>query len=711
MTKNYSTLDTFLSPSSIAVVGASRDEHKLGTIVVRNILQGGFTGKVFPVNPQAEIILGLKVYPNYLELPEVPDLAIIALPASFVLVAVEEIAQKGTKNIVIFSAGFKEIGKEGAALEKKLASIAQKYSLAILGPNCLGFINPEKKLNATFGTADLTAGSVRFIAQSGALASSIFSWAHSADLHLGTCVTLGNKAVLNENHFLENWGHATSLPTEQERKHERSQGFSGLRPIGLYLESLSDGRKFIRLAQSITRHDPLFILKPGKSTAAQSAMRSHTGSVAGNDAVLDEALQEAGIIRCRGFEDFFDLSRLSAWEEAPRGPRVAVISNAGGPAVLTTDIIEQEGLQLASLSPRTLALLTTQLPSSASILNPIDVLGDAPPARYRSALEAMLQESTVDAVLVILTPQIMTEIEATAQVIADLTQKHQKPVLCAFMGGNEIEKGERVLNTFKIPSFRYPERAIWALGRLWWWQAWRTKKINFPPPTPELPRSTAPERHALHPFETEKILKKIGLKVPPAKACTTFAEARLFLKKNKLVVLKIASVRLLHKRDQGGVITGITTVNSLRHAWNELEKHVQNLHQNGDSQAIVQIQQQIPQGIEVIIGIKRDENFGLMIVFGAGGTLVELLPDHTLHLLPMNTHEVSAFITRSKVFSLLNGYRGGKVYAIKKLHTLITRLAQFMEHDGKNIAELEINPVIVTEHDAWAVDGKALLYD
>lgn len=706
-----SPLTKLFSPASIAVVGASREERKLGTIVLRNIMQGGFTGKLFPINPQATTILDIPCYAKYADVPVVPDLAIIAIPAAYILNTLEDIARKGTKHLVILSAGFKEIGADGAKLEAELVRRAKKHGLTIIGPNCLGFTHPEHHLNATFAKTNLARGSTRFVLQSGALASSLFNWAESTDIGLGTCVTLGNKAVVNENDILEYWEHATPPLTPVEQDAAYAQGLSGLQPIGLYLESLSDGRRLVKTARRLAKYDPVFMLKPGRSAAAKRAMRSHTGSLAGDDTVLVEALHEAGIIRCKGFEDFFDLTRLATWEVPPGGPRVAVVSNAGGPAVVSADTIDHEGLELATLSDATHALLAAQLPSSASILNPVDVLGDAPALRYQAALEAVLAESTVDSVVVLLTPQVMTEIEATATTIVEVAKKFRKTVVCSFMGGTEMIGAEQVLNRFRIPSFRYPERAIWALGRMWWWQAWRTKQpVRSAHKIVLTPKKTEPTATtALHPRTTDALLKKIGLKIPPSLMGTNLPAAEKFLQKYQKIVLKVASTRLLHKRDTGGVVTGITTKTALRQAWKELEHQVAHLRATGDSDACFQVQQQIAGGIELIVGITRDANFGLVIMLGAGGTLVELLNDHNLHLLPMKPEEIHEFIKRSNLYPILTGYRGGSVYAVKKLEQLVVRLAEAMQTpDGKKLAELEINPVILTEKEAWAVDGKAL---
>ena len=453
-------------------MGASRDEKKIGHIVLKNIVNSGFRGQIFPINPKAENIIGMDCYKSYDKLPEIPDLAIISLPVELVLKTLESIAKKGTKNVIVFSAGFKEAGKQGEEMERKLRTAAEKLELNILGPNCLGFASTLSSLNATFSRVGGARGNLRFMSQSGALASGIFDWAKQNNIGFSEFITLGNKAVLNENDILRYW-----LGRQAEKN---EVGLSKCQPVGMYLESLDAGKEFLELASKVSAKDPIFILKPGKSKQAQKAIRSHTGSMAGDDAVQDAAFDQAGIIRCEGVEDMFDLAKVFSWENAPRGPKVAVVSNAGGPAVISTDAIEKEGLQLATLSQKTLNKLSKNLPRAASVLNPVDVLGDALADRYQEAIADVLAEKGVDALVVILTPQVMTQIEATADLIGKLSAKYGKPIVCSFMGGNIIDKGEEILNKYKIPSFRFPERAIKALAKMWQWEnRKKTRKLKI----------------------------------------------------------------------------------------------------------------------------------------------------------------------------------------------------------------------------------------
>ncbi len=704
------TLQTLFYPNSIAIIGASRDPKKIGAIVLANLLTSGYQGKLFPVNPKAELIGDIQSYADIASLPEIPDMAVIAIPSQFVIESLRELGKKGTKSVVILSAGFKEIGKDGEQLELELLAVAKEFDLALLGPNCLGFVNNHHHINASFGKVSSSLGNLRFMSQSGAIASSVFDWAEYAGIGFSEFITLGNKSTLGENELLAYWSQSNTQPSSEP-------GLSPYQPIGMYLESLEKGKEFFKLASKLAQTQPLFVLKPGKSKAAQKAMQSHTGSIAGEDAVLDQAFAQAGIIRCHGVEDLFDLSRVFAWEQAPSGPKVAVVSNAGGPAVISTDFIQEAGLELAEISEETKSLLQQQLPRAASLLNPVDVLGDALADRYRIAMDAVLAEESVDSVIVILTPQITTQVEQTAEVIKEMSQKYHKPIICSFMGGGVIVAGEQILDKAKIPSFRYPERAIKALGSMWWWQQWRSKQgspLVIREPIVEniefalnlIKNVRNDDRVVLTGHEANELLSQAGIAVPPQEIVASEEDALAFVTQhNWPVVLKITSSKALHKQDIGGVVTNIHTPEQMKEAWTKMQASIQKL---GDSQANVQIQKQVESGVEVIIGIKRDPSFGNIMMFGAGGTLAELVADRNLLVLTQDSAQIAALVRQAKIAKVLEGYRGEEPYAVQKLQELMIALSQLAQNVDE-FAEIEINPVIVTRTHAWAVDGKAIL--
>lgn len=704
-TDNFSDLSKLLNPNSVAIVGASSNAQKLGNIVVRNIQESGFKGTIYPVNPNSTEINGLKVYKSLAEINKAPDLVIISLPVDMVLDVLQEVVAVGSKNVVVFTAGFKEIGEEGKKVEEELKLLAKEYGLNILGPNCLGFASNLTPINATFGKVSYKKGPLRFVSQSGAVASAIFDWADSVDLGFEEFITLGNKAVLNENHVLSHW-----LSNSKEYAAEEYA------PIGMYLESISNGSDFMNLVRNISLSHPVFVLKPGKSNAAKKAMQSHTGAIAGEDFVLDQAFKQCGITRCHDIQDMFDLCMAFSWMPVPAGPNIAVISNAGGPGVITSDLIVEHGMQLATLSDDTRRVLKENLPRAASILNPVDVLGDALADRYEVALSAVLKEDTVDAVFVILTPQLMTQIDATAEVISELSASYKKPVFCAFIGGNQIAEGEKILTHHNVPVYRFPERAIKVMSEMWQWSKWvRQNKASSGNTISNIGEKQSSELNnlletynkdskVLDIMQSNEVLKMADIPVPQSSEIQSFEDAVTFASKYHFpIVLKVSSPKLLHKKDSGGVLTNINKIEQLNKAY----KSMSNVVAENEGSKLV-IQKQVESGLEVIVGIKRDSVFGNVLMFGAGGTLTELIQDRNLYILPVDEASISKIIEESKIFKLLKGYRGDTAYDISGLENIISKLVRIMQSTNK-ISEIEVNPVIVTHNSVFAVDGKILL--
>lgn len=708
-------LVTFFYPKSVAVVGASRSPEKLGAIILKNIKKSGFKGEIFPINPNAKEIDGLISYPDVADLPQIPELVMIAIPACQVIEVLKQVGQKGCKNVVVLSAGFKEEGEDGAELEKQLVEIADELEINLLGPNCLGFVNNLHPINATFGEPVEKSGNLRFITQSGAIAAGLFDWCNSNGLGLSEFVTLGNKAGLDENDILE-YFHAQD---QNSLTNHYEEGLSSLSPIGLYLESISHGSEFLKITKEITRKNPIFIIKPGKTEAAAKAMQSHTGSIAGADNVLEAVLKQAGVTRCHTLEDFFDVARAFAWEELPKGPKIAVVSNAGGPAVISADAVVEEGLELAQFDDETKKKLEDALPRSASIVNPVDVLGDALADRFSSSLEAVMQTDDVNGVVVILTPQIMTQIERTAEAIGEMSKKYQKPIMCAFIGGKLIVEGEEKLNELKIPSFRYPERAIFALAAMWRFKQGQLEKTSEEnaEKVEDIVKVESGNNDArqiiqealnnkyktLDNIAADKILSSVGIKTPPTRIAKDLEDAKKFANENGWpVVLKFSSPGLLHKKDVGGVEIGIMNEGRLDEAWHKLERKIEQLDEPLKQNIQIQVQKEVAEGIEVIVGFKHDETFGPVLLFGAGGSYAELIADRNLHLLPISRYEIEKLVKNSKIYKLL------RPYALDKLYDLIIRVAK-LETMIPEAEDIEINPVIVTLNDVWAVDGKIIM--
>lgn len=760
-------LTVLFYPKSVAVVGASRSPQKVGGIVLKNIIESGFKGDVFPVNPNAKKLNKLKCFKSLEYISQTPDLVVIAVPASIVSEIIDQAGKKGVKNAVVISAGFKETGEEGAKLEETLKETAKKHNINLLGPNCLGFVNNMAPINVTFSQPVNKTGNLRFITQSGAIASSLFDWFSSSDLGFSEFVTLGNKADLNENDILEYFYSQSKEKISTLNGADDNNGISNVNPIGLYLESISSGSQFLNITKKITKRDPVLVIKPGKTPAAAKAMQSHTGAIAGEDAVLEAVLEQAGAIRCQSLEDFFDLSRAFAWENTPDGPKVAVISNAGGPAVISADAVVTEGLELTEFDDKTKKKLTEILPRSASIINPVDVLGDALADRYEEAAEVILESdvaarkekssgdglgsgsdsgsggdtpgstgesgdtpsgSQTDALLFILTPQIMTQIEKTAEIIGKLSNKYHKPIFCSFIGGKLISEGEEILNKYKIPSFRYPERAIKAIGSMWKWRksqiesasedqaGSKEEKTIHLLDTGNVIRRTIQQavnanQKTLDNIQVNEIFKSIGVSTPETIMAGDLKEAEGFAQKNGWpLVLKFSSPGLLHKREVGGVITDILNKDQLDDAWHKLERKKEQLDEKIKSQMSFQVQKDISGDVEVIIGVRRDLTFGSVLLFGAGGTYAELISDRNLHLLPIDLTEAKKLVKKSKVYSVLKGNKEEPPYALEKIYELIVRIAKLAE-SMPEATDIEVNPAIVTLNDVWAVDGKIVLQE
>ncbi len=688
-------LSKLLCPGSVAIVGASGEPRKVGAIVLKNIILSGFKGTIYPVNPNINNIGLMKFYPKISSLPEIPDLIAIAIPAPMVNEIIKEAGEFGVKNAVIFSAGYKEAGEEGALREKELKEIALKYSMNIIGPNCLGVINNSCPINVTFGEAIQNPGEMKIISQSGALATAMFDWCEDNGLGFEQLISIGNKTVTSENEILEYW------------KDDGKQS-----PIGLYLESITDGIKLKELLSEISKVRPVFVLKPGKSAAAAKAMQSHTGSIAGADYVLEEALKEAGVIRCHELGDFFDIAKTLSWIKEPQNQKVAVITNAGGPGVLSSDTISDSGLEMAVLEQKTEEELKQILPTAAGIHNPIDVLGDALADRFKKALEIVLKDNNTGSVIIILTPQLMTQIKETAEVIIEMREKYQKPILCSFIGGTTTKEGNKILENNKIPTFEFPERAIKTLAAIWNWKKRKLEKteekkeevenINIEKEEVEkiLIEAKKKGQTTLDNVQAEQIMTAMGIKTVPSQHANNFQEAEEFaVKFGWPVVLKLSAPGLLHKTEVGGVITQIKNKGDLETAYKKLEDK---------KMGKIQIQKEIEGGVELIAGIKRDSVFGTVVLFGAGGKMAELIEDRNLHLLPISETEIEKMILKSKVAKLLTGFRGEKAYELKPLIETIKRLSEIANR-FEEIEETEINPIKINRDGVWALDAKVVL--
>ncbi len=694
-------LESFFQPQSVAIIGASRDPEKLGYAVVYNLKNGGFPGALYPVNPKADRILGLQAYPSILDIPDPVDLAVIVIPYSYVPAVLEQCGQKGVSSVVVISAGFREAGREGLDRERELIEISQRYGLRLIGPNCLGVIDTDTPLNASFAAGMPPSGPIAFMSQSGALGTAVLDIAMAGSIGFSKFVSLGNKADVSEIDLLEAW-----------------EDDPASRVILIYVEGVPDGQKFIQVARRVTRKKPVVAIKSGVTAAGSRAVSSHTGSLAGSEAAYKAAFRQAGIIRATSMESLFDYARAFAYQPLLAGDRIGIVTNAGGPGILATDALEHAGLRIPRLTPETTRALTDYLPGAASAANPVDVLGDAMADRYEQAIELVLQDPNVDGLIVILTPQAMTEIEATAHAVGRMAQKSTKPVLGCFMGEERIRVGIDILRQYGVPNYPFPERAAQALAAMSTYRREQQRPLFEPPRThaciPSVQelfdRVRAEGRVSIGDAEAWSVLECYGFNIPKSRLAETAEEAIEIAEEiGYPVVMKIASPDILHKTDVGGVKVGLRTPDDVRDAFDLITyratRYVPDARIWG-----CQVQQMVTGGREVLLGMSRDPQFGPLVAFGLGGIYVEALKDVAFRVAPFSREEASEMIREIRAYPLLEGVRGqppadheAMVDALMKISQLVT--------DFPEIVELDINPLIVFDEGrgAIAIDMRLVL--
>ncbi len=686
-------LEEFFSPHSVAVVGVSREEGRVGHYIFDNLLSAGFAGDVYPVNPKATEVHGHHCYPSVRDVPAPVDLAIVVVPAPAVANVVDECGQSGIRAVIVISAGFKETGPAGAALEREVVATAQRHGIRLLGPNCLGLIASATHLNASFAPTMPAGGTISFMSQSGALGTAVLDWAAGESIGLAHFVSLGNKADLSEVDLLRAW-----------------EADPGSKVVATYLEAVTDGRAFVDAASSLTRHKPLIALKAGVSDAGARAVSSHTGSLAGSEQAYDAAFRKAGIIRARNIQELFDFSVGFARQPLPTGPGLVILTNAGGPAILATDACERLGVPLASLEAETITALREALPPAAALYNPVDVLGDADPERYRRAGEILVRDPNVRAILVVLTPQAMTAAEETARVVVELARSSGITTFASFMGRAGIAAAIPVFTAGGIPQFDFPERAVATLAAM----LSHSRRLSAPAPVvPEINgdrdvvgAAIAHARQAGRTFITEESASRIaaayGIGVPPGGIAKDLAAARLLAAEvGYPVVMKIASPDILHKSDIGGIRVNIADELELAEAYEDILARVRERMEDARIWG-VSVQRMMPPGREVIIGVNRDAQFGPLLMFGLGGIYVEVMKDVTFRLCPVTAEEAREMLTEIRGFGLLRGARGQRPADLDAVIDVIVRTSALVS-DFPEITELDINPLIVADKGAGAV--------
>jgi acetyl coenzyme A synthetase (ADP forming)-like protein len=681
--------DPFFSPLSVAVVGASRKPGKVGHEVLKNILNSGYKGAVYPINPEANDILGVKCFQSLLDVPGSIDLVIVAVPASLVLKIAEDATRKNVRELVIISAGFKESGSEGAKLERELMTICKSSGIRVLGPNCLGLIDAYTPLNASFAPEMPKAGSIAFVSQSGALGTAVLDWALTQDIGFSKFVSLGNEADINETDMIE------SLVDDPNSN-----------VILLYIEGISDGDNFMRVAKEASTRKPIIVLKSGISQAGARAASSHTGALAGSDIAFSVAFRGAGVIRVETAEELFDLAEVLSTQPLPSGPNVGIVTNAGGPGILATDACEKYGMKMASMSPEIVAKLREKLNPASGFFNPVDILGDASPEEYKFGLETILESEDVNEALIILTPQAMTHPVETAKNIIEIKKNHKdKPIVASFIGGNSVEQAVKLLEEAAIPNYEFPERAIRALSSLSRYGERLTNPQKEEYPTLEVDAKRVnnifdkvryDQRATLKASESTEVARAYGIPSPLIELAATAEEAvRAAEKVSFPVVMKIESPQILHKTDIGGVKLGVETQEEVRRSFYEL---VGRAHIFSASATIlgVNVQKMVPQGREMIVGMSRDVTFGPLIMFGLGGIYVNFLKDVSFRLAPLSRQSAKEMVEETKAYTLLRGIRGEASSDIDSLIDVLLRVSKLVA-DFPEISELDINPLFVYE--------------
>ncbi len=690
------TLEPFFTPRSICVIGASTSPRKLGFAVLDNLLRAGFLKderKIFPINPKADEILGLKAYPAVEDVPEDIDLAVIVIPYPAVPEALRSCGEKGIPAVVVISAGFREAGREGLERELDLIRIAREYGMRLVGPNCLGVIDTITPLNATFAAGMPPQGPMAFMSQSGALGTAILDWAQAGKLGMNKFVSLGNKADVSEIDLLQAWADD---PTS--------------RVILIYTEGLPDGHEFMRVAREVIRKKPVVAVKSGVTQAGSRAVSSHTGSLAGSEQAYHAAFHQAGVIRAESMEDLFDYALAFGYLPPLQGTRIAIVTNAGGPGILATDAIERAGMQLAEFEPDSIRSLMELLPEAASAANPVDVLGDADSVRYGAALEVVATAPGVDAVMAILTPQALTDIEATAEAVVRTAKKVDIPILGCFMGEARIQKGSKVLQASEIPNFPYPERGAKVLQAMREYNRYRDREApryeSF-----EVDREAVDQtfsaaleegRVAIGDAEARSILTAYGLRIPESRLAESPEEAvRIADEIGYPVVLKIASPDILHKTDVGGVKVDLENATDVRDAFELITYRAQRYLPEARVWGCL-VQEMVPEGLEILIGMNRDPQFGPLVTFGLGGIYVETLRDVSFRIAPFSEREAHSMLTEIRANALLEGVRGRPPVDKEALVEALLRVGQLVT-DFPEIAEVDINPYVVYEQDRGGV--------
>lgn len=697
------SLDKIFKPKSVAVVGASGRAGSVGFAVMDNLVEGGFEGPIYPVNKRSQIICGLQTIESVTAIPGPVDLAIVATPAVTVPDVVIECGKKGITGMVILSAGFKEAGEEGNRAFEEIEKLGRKYGIRIVGPNCLGVIHPGSKLNASFASHMAPAGKLAFISQSGALGTAILDWAMDQNVGFNYFVSIGSMVDVGFHDLIDYLGNDPNTSS-----------------ILIYMETLTDARKFMSAARAVSRSKPIIVLKAGKSEEGAKAALSHTGSLTGNDAAFDAAFRRSGVIRVETVGQLFHCAQTLSMQNRPAGNRLAIVTNAGGPAILATDYLMQNGGVTAQLSEKTFNRLNELMPAVWSHRNPVDVLGDATVERYRQAVELAMADENVDGVLAIFVPVATTDASEVARALTKLDPHPDKPLFASWLGERDVKEARKILEAGKIPNYRFPESAVDTFLRMYTYN--RNLKLLYQTPADApgeyvadtqkaraiLEGVLAEGRTTMTEYEAKKFVACYELPIAPGGLATSGDEAaRIAAEIGFPVAMKISSPDVLHKSDHGGVLLNIGDEESARIAYRSIVDSIKAAFPKARLQGVL-VEKMDKKRLELIIGAKRDPVFGPIILFGMGGISVELFKDSSIGLPPLNMAQAERIIEKTKVYKLLKGYRGSAPVDIENLNFQLCKFANLLV-DFPEIKELDINPYGVDEKGGVVLDAKVVL--
>lgn len=695
-----SSLSPFFNAKGVAILGASTNPKKLSYGILENLLLNGYQGEIYPVNPKAESILGKKAFASVAEVPDPVELAVVVLPATIIMETMREIGERGIETVVIITGGFKELGPEGAELENSVKKLAEEYGMRVVGPNCVGTLDVRTGLNSTFFKGVPQAGPIAFISQSGAICGGVIDFIVDSNIGFSHIASLGNMMDVTETDMLEYFAEDENVEV-----------------IAMYVEGISDGQRFMKVAREVSRKKPIVFLKAGKNDAGAKAVSSHTGSLAGSYAAYQSALRQSGVVEVTTINELFNLAWTLGSQPLPKGKRVAITTNAGGAAALAADSLDFNGFELAKIAPEIQTRLREKLNPSAQVSNPVDMLGSVSPEDYLWSLENLDMDEGVDVLLPILVPQALVDTAGVAKAWVEIGQQTKKTLLTCLMGERSTKESEQILNMNRVPVYTFPDQAGPVLKGMWEYKQVLEKNMFE-----EMPFITADEekvaeaktaignRKLIGEYESRLLLNAYGIPNVPGGLAKSADEAVSLAEEIGFpVVLKIVAEGLIHKSDAGGIVLNRRNSDELRVAYEEL---IQRIRTNEPSADIIgaMVEKMAEKGVEVIVGMRRDATFGPLMMFGMGGTMVELVKDIKFRVAPLSKEDIQTMVAETMAGKLLNGYRGSPVADFESLYEVIAQLSRLATQHPE-IQEIEINPLIVYPEGqgVMAIDSRMIL--